>query len=102
MRSARSSVGLVHGLPRRPLDCPPRRRLSRGAADDGVRLACDKEGRAPVVTVTLGELKIPALPRHPGYHVTDAPRVQPAVEQAQLGLASLERGEAEGGKKALC
>jgi hypothetical protein len=59
-----------------------------------------------MLAVVLGERKIPALPRHPGQHVIDAaPRVQPAVEQAQLGLASLERGEAEGGKKdwtALC
>jgi len=46
-----------------------------------MRLPRDEEGRAPVLSVILRELKIPSPPRHTAHHVADPGlRTEPAVK----------------------
>jgi len=53
--------------------------------------------RPPPLAVVATQFEIVALSRHAGDDVADAgPGVEPAVKEAQLGLARFKREEAEG------
>jgi hypothetical protein len=83
--------GLLDGLPwtRRPrASCVRRQRVLKPALG---------EHRAPAPPVVAPELEVVLLPRHPGDDIPDpGPRVEPAVEDAQLRLTRLDAQEAEG------
>ena len=77
---------------------PPRRRLPRRAAHDGMRDAGHEERRAPVPVAILRQLQVPALTMQSHGDQADAgPRVESLVQEAQLGRAWRELEEAEGG-----
>jgi hypothetical protein len=78
-------IGNVHRLTRRPLHRPPRRRLPRRAADDGVSDADREEVRAPVTRRVARELYVPALVRPADDDEPDAgPVVEPLAHEPQL------------------
>jgi hypothetical protein len=57
-----------------------------------------REHRSPLTGADVTEREPIAIARHPDDDVAEAgPRVEPAVEELELGLARLELGEAEGG-----
>ena len=59
------TISRLQRRPPRPLHRPPRRRLSRRPADDGVRLPGHAEGRSPMTVTVLRKLEVPALPVQP-------------------------------------
>jgi hypothetical protein len=76
-RRCAASLGLHQGGPRRLLHRPPRRRLPRRAADDGVGDADREEVGAPVARGVRRELNVPPLARHAG---DDQAETGPGIE----------------------
>ena len=80
---------------------PPRRRLPRRAAVNGVRDPAREEVRPPVARSVGGQLHVPALVRHARDHEAHAgPVGEPAVDERQLGRLNLDEHGGQPGAEA--